>query len=241
MKLESGKLIDWLGDRLLLTRLALRLQMGRRFWLGPVLVLGWPLFHGIRLLVGEGVQGFTERDVQNTLIGLPLTVLAIGLGVRIIAGEIEQRTLEVTYTVPGGAHRVWIAKLIAALIPLLLAEVLLAIITAIFFTSYPLSALHGAFQGAVFYLVLAMGLGALFRSEIAAMLAGGVTLFLGLFLSANQNRISPLFNPLGVDNADVAEVLAWTVQNRIGYALAIVALAVLAFARAERRERLLGD
>ncbi|TAJ94004.1 MAG: hypothetical protein EPO31_07445 [Gammaproteobacteria bacterium] len=241
MKLESGKLIDWLGDRLLLTRLALRLQMGRRFWLGPVLVLGWPLFHGIRLLVGEGVQGFTERDVQNTLIGLPLTVLAIGLGVRIIAGEIEQRTLEVTYTVPGGAHRVWIAKLIAALIPLLLAEVLLAIITAIFFTSYPLSALYGAFQGAVFYLVLAMGLGALFRSEIAAMLAGGVTLFLGLFLSANQNRISPLFNPLGVDNADVAEVLAWTVQNRIGYALAIVALAVLAFARAERRERLLGD
>jgi hypothetical protein len=204
-------------------------------------VLGWPLFHGIRLLVGEGVQGFTERDVQNTLIGLPLTVLAIGLGVRIIAGEIEQRTLEVTYTVPGGAHRVWIAKLIAALIPLLLAEVLLAIITAIFFTSYPLSALYGAFQGAVFYLVLAMGLGALFRSEIAAMLAGGVTLFLGLFLSANQNRISPLFNPLGVDNADVAEVLAWTVQNRIGYALAIVALAVLAFARAERRERLLGD
>jgi hypothetical protein len=241
MKLESGKLIDWLGDRLLLTRLALRLQMGRRFWLGPVLVLAWPLFHGIRLLVGEGVQGFTERDVQNTLIGLPLTVLAIGLGVRIIAGEIEQRTLEVTYTVPGGAHRVWIAKLIAALIPLLLAEVLLAIITAIFFTSYPLSALYGAFQGAVFYLVLAMGLGALFRSEIAAMLAGGVTLFLGLFLSANQNRISPLFNPLGVDNADVAEVLAWTVQNRIGYALAIVALAVLAFARAERRERLLGD
>lgn len=241
MKLESGKLIDWLGDRLLLTGLALRLQMGRRFWLGPLLVLGWPLFHGIRLLVGEGVQGFTERDVQNTLIGLPLAVLAIGLGVRIIAGEIEQRTLEVTYTVPGGAHRVWIAKLIAALIPLLLAEVLLAIITAIFFTAYPLSALYGAFQGAMFYLVLAMGLGALFRSEIAAMLAGGVTLFLGLFLSANQNRISPLFNPLGVDNADAAEVLAWTVQNRIGYALAIVALAVLAFARAERRERLLGD
>lgn len=245
MKLESRKLLAWLGDLLQLTRLALRLQMGRRFWLGPLLVLAWPLFHGIRLVIGEGVQGFSEADAQNTLIGLPLVVLAIGLGVRIIAGEIEQRTLEVTYTVPGGAQRVWIAKLIAALIPLLLAECLLAIITAIFFTAYPLSALYGAFQGAVFYLVLAMGLGALFRGEIAAMLAGGVILFLnGLLSNAfgnNQNRISPLFNPLGVDNADVAEVLAWTVQNRIGVALAIIALAVLAFARAERRERLLGD
>jgi hypothetical protein len=239
MKLISGKLIAWLGDRLQLTRLALRLQMGRRFWLGPLLVLAWPLFHGIRLLVGQNVQGFTEADAQNTLIGLPLVVLTIGLGVRIIAGEIEQRTLEVTYTVPGGAQRVWIAKLTAALVPLLLAEGLLAIITVVFFTSYPLSALYGALQGAVFYLVLAMALGAMFRSEIAAMLAGGVFLFLGLITF--QNRISPLFNPLGVDNADVAEVLAWTVQNRIGYALAIIALAVLAFARAERRERLLGD
>jgi len=245
MKLQSDKLIAWLGDCLSLTRLALRLQMGRRFWLGPLLTLAWPLFHGIRLLVGQGVQGFTEADAQNTLIGLPLVVLAIGLGVRIIAGEIEQRTLEVTYTVPGGAQRVWIAKLIAALVPLLLAEGLLAVITAIFFTSYPLSALYGALQGAVFYLVLAMALGALFRSEIAAMLAGGVILFLnGLFTNAfgdNQNRISPLFNPLGVDNADVTEVLAWTVQNRIGVALTIIALAVLAFVRAERRERLLGD
>jgi len=203
------------------------------------------LFHGIRLRVGQNVQGFTEAHAQNTLIGLPLAVLAIGLGVRIIAGEIEQRTLEVTYTVPGGAQRVWIAKLSAAMVPLLLAEGLLAAITAIFFTSYPLSALYGALQGAVFYLVLAMALGALFRSEIAAMLAGGVILFLnGLVTNAfgnNTNRISPLFNPLALDNADVTEVLAWTVQNRIGVALAIIALALLAFARAERRERLLGD
>ena len=240
MKLQLKIIKTWLIDQLLLMRLAMRLQLGRRFWLVPALALAWPAFQSFRLLVGTGVQGFNETDAQNVLIGLPLFVLAIGMGVRVIAGEIEQRTLEVTYTVPGGSSRVWIAKLLAVLAPLVLAEVILAIITVVFFTAFPLVALYGVLQGTVFYLTLAMALGALFRSEIAAALATAVILALN-GMAAGIGRLSPLFNPLAVQNTDATEIFAWTIQNRIGYALAIIALVTLACARTERRERLLGN
>jgi len=42
-----------------------------------------------------------------------------------------------------------------------------------------------------------------------------------------------------VRDANPTEVLAWTVQNRIGVALMILALVALSCARAERREQLL--
>jgi hypothetical protein len=60
------------------------------------------------------------------------------------------------------------------------------------------------------------------------------------FAQGAQGRISPFWNPAALTDFDPADVLAWTVQNRIGFALLIGALALLAFARAERRERLLG-
>lgn len=231
-----------LVDGVRLIKLALRWQLGRRIWLAPVLALGWPGFHALTLLAGWQTTRFVAADAQNFLIGLPLDVLAIGFGVGIIAGEIEQRTLEVTYTVPGGARRVWVAKLLAAALPLLATMVPIAVITAIFFTSYPLSALYGALQGAAFYLVLAMGLGALLKSEITAALVVSMVLFLNGLLSGFgeiQRRWSPLFNPLGVPDANSSDVLAWTLQNRIGIALLILALVALSCVRAERREQLL--
>jgi hypothetical protein len=233
---------EWLIDWVQLIKLSLRWQLGRRVWLAPVLALGWPAYHALSLLVGWRDTRFAAADAQNFLIGLPLIVLAIGLGVGIIAGEIEQRTLEVTYTVPGGARRVWLAKLLAAALPLLAAAVLLAVITAAFFTSYPLVALYGALQGAAFYLVLAMGLGALLKSEITAALVAAIILFLnGLTAGFGevQRRWSPLFNPLGNFEGASSELLAWTIQNRIGVALLVLALVALSCVRAERREQLL--
>jgi hypothetical protein len=56
---------------------------------------------------------------------------------------------------------------------------------------------------------------------------------------SNPSRWSPLFNPLSVRDANSTDVLAWTVQNRIGVALVIVALVALSCSRAERRETLL--
>src|SRR5215207_5653087 len=103
-----------LADIAMLLRLSLRLQLGRMLWLVPALALPWPLYHGLTVMAGWRELPFDAADVQNGLIGIPLAVLAIGLGVRVVADEIEQRTLEVAYTVPGGARRVWIAKLGAA-------------------------------------------------------------------------------------------------------------------------------
>ena len=101
-------------------------------------------------------------------MGIPMAALAIILGLRIIAGEMDGRSLEIAYTVPGGCQRVWWAKLAAAALILVSAEILLALVTYFLFTKYPLVAAYGALQGAVFYLVLAMALATLFRSEVAA-------------------------------------------------------------------------
>ena len=236
------RLAERLTDGVQLLKLSLRWQLGRRAWVAAALALGWPAYHALTLLLGWRDTRFVPAEAQNYLIGFPLVVLAIGFGVRIIAGEIEQRTLEVTYTVPGGARRVWVSKVLAAALPLLLAGAVLAVITAAFFTSYPLMALYGALQGAVFSLVLAMGLGALLKSEMTAALVAGLVLGANGFVTGFgdfDRRWSPLFNPLRIPDPNASELLAWTIQNRIGMALLILALVLLSCVRAERREQLL--
>jgi hypothetical protein len=238
MRELTRRLIDYTQ----LLKLSLRWQLGQRAWVAAALAFGWPTYHALSLSVGWRDARFTAADAQNYLIGFPLIVLAIGFGVRIIADEIEQRTLEVTYTVPGGARRVWLSKLLAAALPLLATGALLAVITAAFFTSYPLVALYGALQGVVFYLVLAMGLGALLKSELTATFVAAMLLFANGFLTGfgdSQRRWSPLFNPLAVRDPNPSELLAWTIQNRVGVALLILALVLLSCGRAERREQLL--
>jgi ABC-type transport system involved in multi-copper enzyme maturation permease subunit len=224
-------------DRLRLLRHAARTVGGRWFWLAPLLPLLWLIFEYILVITGGRATAFAAVDAQNTLIGFPLTVLAAGLGVRVIAGEIDRRTLEIAYTVPGGAHRVWLAKLGASVLILLVAEALLAIVTFVFLTSFPWPMLYGAFQPALFFLVLAMGLGALFKSEAAAAMVCAGVLTLALMLTTL--RVSPFFNLELLPDLDTAERLARVVQNRIGYVILTLAVLLLTFGRAEQRERLL--
>jgi len=232
-----------LGDWVRFVGLSARLIGGRRFWIAPLLTLLWPAFQALRLLMGWQDSVFEPSSVQTVLVGFPMIILAIGLGVRIIADEMDRRTLEIAYTVPGGAHRVWLGKLAAAFGLLVAAEILLAGVTSAFFAPVTLGALYGALQEAVFYLVLSMGLAALTRSEITGALAVAVVLSLNGFVTGfggNQIRVSPTFNPLSLGGTSPEIVVAYTLQNRIGIALAIAALTALAFARAERREKLLG-
>jgi hypothetical protein len=232
-------LAERLRDALTLVALSGRLVGGRRFWLAPLLPLAWPAFQAIRLLVGWREEVFDPVSAQNTLVAVPLVVLAIGLGVRIIAGEVDRRTLEIAYTVPGGCQRVWLAKLAAAAALLVVSEGLLAAVAFVFFTPFPAGALYGALQAALLFLVAGMAFAALFANEITgAMATVAVLLLVGMF--GGDTRLSPFFNPLAVEETNAAVVLAWTVQNRIGYVLAIAAITALAFARAERREKLLG-
>jgi len=226
-----------------LVRYALIVVAGRRYWLLPLLTLGWLVFQaGVTLLGAEGERA-AQDSAQGTLIGVPLTLLGAFLGLRIIAGEIDGRSLEIAYTVPGGAERVWWAKILASVLLLLASEAILASVTFVFFTPFPASALYGALQPALFYLVLAMGLATLFRGEAAG--AMGVAAILGFNalitgFGENQVRISPFWNPLALDDPDPTELLAWTLQNRIGIVLAMAAILALTFMRANRRETMLG-
>ncbi len=228
---------ELLTDQLRLTYHAARIVGGRWFWLAALLPLLWLGFQYISVILGWRATSYEIVDAQNKLIGFPLAILACGLGVRVIAGEIDRRTLEIAYTVPGGAHRVWLAKLGASFLILLAAEALLAIATFVFLTSFPWSTLYGALQPAVFFLVLAMGLGALFKSEAAGgMVCAGV---LTLALMTTMLRISPFFNIELSTDLDAVERMARLVQNRIGYVILTLAVMLLTFGRAEQRERLL--
>ncbi len=219
-----------------------KLLVGRRFYFAAFVPLLWPAFQAVMLLTGGRQEDFRPESAQGTLIAFPLSCLAIFLGVRVIAGESDARRLEIAYTVPGGSQRVWLAKLLAGLGILLVAESLLAVVTWAFFTSYPPGSLYGAAQAATVYLALSMGLAALFRSEVTGAMGSAGIMALNGFLTgfgSVQTRLSPFFNPAAFRDEDASVILAHTVQNRIGFALLIAALTALAFTRAERRERML--
>lgn len=227
-----------LRDGLRLGSLAARLLAGRWFWTAALVPLLWTTLQGLRIFFGAR-EAFEPADVQNFLIGLPMVVLAVFLGVRVIAGEVDARRLEIAYTVPGGSQRVWLAKLLSGWVVLIAAEVLLALATYTFFLSFPVSALYGALQAATFYLVLSMGLAALFKSEVTGAMISMLVLVVDLFVAGGRPRFSSFWNPLTQREAEASQLLGWTLQNRIGFALAILALVALAFARAENREKML--
>ena len=223
-------------------RLSAVLLGGPRHWLLPLLPLVWLAGLAVLLIAGR-LASFEPAAAQNILIGMPVSALAVFLGGRIIAGELDERTLEIAYTVPGGAHRVWLGKLAAAGLILLASLGLMAMLTFAFFTAFPVvQTLYGAAQGAVFCLALTMGFATLLRSETSGALAT-IGLFGAVFsfppLLVLLFRISPFWNPLTVEGADAEQLLAMAVRNRIGYALVIAAIVALTFARAERREQML--
>lgn len=236
------------GDRLKvmgrLTYLAARLVGGRRFYLAPILPLLWSGLSALFLLLGWREESFAPEDAQNGLIGLPLTLLAIGFGVRIVAGDIDRRMLEVSYTVPGGAHRAWLAKLAAAGGILVVTDLLLGLVAFLFFTTFSWWAILAALQPAGFYLALSMTLATFLRSEVTGALVTTPILLLNGLITGfgdEQLRISPFWNPAVIRSMDAAELAAHSVQNRLGFALFTLGLIVMAFARAERREKMLGN
>ena len=222
-------------------RLSAVVIAGPRPWLLPLLPLTWLAIQASLLIVGSRTA-FEPAAAQNALIGLPLAILAVVLGGRIIAGELDQRTLEIAYTVPGGAHRVWLGKLAAAVLMLLVSLGLTAALTYTFFTPFPIvQTLYGAGQSAAFHLVAGMGFATLFHSEASGAMATIAVLALNLRTAQAGLRISPFWNPLTVQGADADRLLAMAVQNRIGIALVIAAIVALTFARAERRETMLSS
>lgn len=228
-----------LGAQFELFRLAGLAIAGHWVWLLIFLPLVWLVARALETLISPSGP-FEPVNAQVGLMGIPMAILAVILGLRIIAGEMDGRSLEIAYTVPGGCQRVWWAKLAASALILIAAEALLALVTYFLFTKFNFVALYGAIQGAVFYLALSMAFAALFRSEVAGAMATAAVLVFDLLVLGNGNRASPLWNPLAVQNPDPDVILAMTVQNRIGVPIVIALIIGLAFMRANRRERMLG-
>ncbi len=223
-------------------RLAALALAGPRYWLLPLAPMAWIAVLVVLLLTGR-LRSFDPVSAQNVLIGGPLVALAAFLGIGTIASEIDERTLEIAYTAPGGAHRVWLAKLAAAALMVLVSLLLLGALTFTFLTPFPIvQTLYGAGQTGIFYLAAAMGLSTLVRSEagggLATLALVGLEAVLASFVG-RPPRVSPFWNPLSVEGADAEQLFAMAIQNRIGMALAIAAIVALTFARAERREKML--
>src|SRR4030042_1725437 len=181
----NNRLTEQIMDYLRLTQLSIQLIAGRRFYITVLLPLLWPAFQAFLLLMGLR-EKIEEVNVQ-TLIGLPLVIYAVFLGIRIIAGEVDRRTLEVAYTVPGGSYRIWLANMIASFCLLLFREAVLDIFPLVLFTSFPFGSFYGALQAAIFYMVVGMAFAAFFRSEISGAMATAVLLTMHIMIDSGVN------------------------------------------------------
>ncbi|MCY4142075.1 MAG: hypothetical protein OXG08_00100 [Gammaproteobacteria bacterium] len=215
---------------------------GHRFWLIPILVpIIWLGPQSFFLAMGW-TQPVQPSAIQVRMMGFPLACVGIYLGLRIIAGEINARTLEIVYTVPGGAVKVWLIKLLAAIMILLPTQIIIGVYSWFMFTPFPLESLYGALQIGVFYLVVSLGFSTLFRSEVSGAIVAVAALGLNVVITGfgtGRQVWTPFFNPHVIDNESFRTILAMTLQNRIGMALVIIMIISLAFLRGNRRERLL--
>jgi hypothetical protein len=215
-----------------------RLVAGRKFWIVVFLPLLWLVIRAAYIMFGGGEKLGPEN--AHYLMSVPLSVVAIGFGIRLIAGEIDSRTLEIAYTVPGGCHRVWLAKIVTSVSMLIFSEMLLTLFTTIFFTSVTPGTFYGVLQGTVFYLIAGMAFSTFFRSEITGAMATAVLFVFNLFIGPGS-RISPFFNPLALDNAEKSQMVSYTIQNRIFFIIFMAVVALMTFSRVERREKMLGN
>ena len=201
----------------------------------------WPLLLAVLLLMSPEDAGYEPQSVATVLLGPAVAALGIGFGVRIVGAEIEQRTIELAYTVPGGAKKVWTAKLIAAGATLVLSTLLTGGFVAALLTEFPPNVLLDALLASLTYMCLALWLSVITRSEVTGALLSVPLLVLGILLG--ETRFSPFFNTLElVESGQYAtrEIVAWSTQNRVGQALACLALVLMAYGGADRREKLLG-
>lgn len=215
-----------------------RLMAGKRFWVVIFLPLVWPILQVLFIAVGWTDSKLTPADA-HLVMSIPLSIVAMGLGLRIIAGEIDSRTLEIAYTVPGGCHRVWLAKIATCFCLLLSSELLLALFTMVFLTSVSIGTFYGVLQASMFYLVMGMALSAFFRSELTGAMATIVVYAISLM--AGSSRISPFFNSLVLDKTEKAQAISYIIQNRIFFVILILVITLFTFLRVERREKMLRD
>lgn len=213
---------------------------GHKFWLIPITVpIVWlgPQ-SGMEILDWVTIRG---AGIQFRL-AVPLAFVGLFLGLRIVASEINARTLEIVYTVPGGAEKVWWVKILASFMILLLTLAIMGLYAWFLITPYNLESLYGAFQVGVFYMAVSMGFSTLFRSEVSGAIVAVVVLGANIVFTEFGGRqiwFSPIFNPHAINDQVLKAIVVETLRNRIFIALVTLMIFSLAFLRGNRREKLL--
>jgi len=189
------------------------------------------------------VQRMTEEDVLPWLLEFPLSALAVYLNMQLIAGEKENRTLEVMFTTAGSRYKVWLLRL-GTLNAILLA-LALGLSTLAFFTFADLpiaGAALNAFVPTFFVGNMTLYFSVRFRSGFAAgMVAAGLLLALLMFSEAiNETRYFLYFNPYHVPRElDPETWNLWMWQNRLAVSVLAGLFLFAALRGMEVRERLL--
>jgi len=227
-----------------LLRYALIMQFGRRFWLVACLPLMWLLLQQLLLWAGWH-ENFTADMVQNSLIGFPLYCFAIACGVRVVAADIEQRTLEVALSASGGAWQIWTVKTLAAALLLGCSLLIMSLACWLLFsnfssTEFPGLALIGVGKALLFFLILSVYMGSRIKSELPALV-----IMLGLLafgLAQSDQFWSPLFNPLNTsinEQYSTYQIATWTQRNHVLCATLLALIVWLLHSRSEHSEQLI--
>jgi len=232
-----------------LLRYALIMQFGRRFWLVACLPLMWLVLQQLLLWAGWH-ESFTADMVQNSLIGFPLYCFAIACGVRVVAADIEQRTLEVALSASGGAWQIWTVKTLAATLLMGCSLLIMSLACWLLFTTFlstsflstafPWGALIGVGKALLFFLILSVYVGSRIKSELPALVIMLGVLAFGL--AQSDQFWSPLFNPLNtsmIEQYSTYQIATWTQRNHVLCATLLALIVWLLHSRSEHSEQLI--
>jgi ABC-type transport system involved in multi-copper enzyme maturation permease subunit len=197
--------------------------------------------------IGNYNEGLDDRITQDGILPLllefPLVVLAVFFNMQLIAGEKDNRTLEILFTTAGSRYKVWVLRMGTVNLMLLLIALLLS--TLSFFAIADIDLLATAVHGwvpAFFIGALTFYFSVLFRSGFGAGMVSAILLIL-IFMfhdALDDTKYILFFNPFDVPRRVDPETWSlWMWQNRIFLILAGLSLQFFALRGMENRERLL--
>lgn len=190
------------------------------------------------------VNRITLGDALPPLLMIPMTVLAIFLGMQVIAAEKDKRTLETMFTIAGSPYKIWLIRFGTLHFILLLFTFGLATLTYFTFLDLPVvgATLHAY---APVYLIcnLTIYFAIKFRSGLGAAMVTAGTVLLSLMLSGilGDTRFFLYFNAYADPPRQIGPETwnLWMWQNKIGVFVLGSLLLFFSLRGLLRRERLL--
>ncbi|MFQ5753998.1 MAG: hypothetical protein ACE5HI_18580 [bacterium] len=189
------------------------------------------------------IDRMTQEDILPWLLQFPLSILAVYLNMQLIAGEKENRTLEVMFTTAGSRYKVWLLRVTT--LNLLLLLIAFGLSGVAFFTIADIAVIGTALHGFIptfFVGSMTLYFSVRFRSGFAAgMISAGLLILILMFSEAfNETRYFLYFNPYDVPRRlDPETWRLWMWQNRIALIFLGIFLHFFALRGLEAREDLL--